>query len=390
MTVGRRYRVDVEDTTGSTVAVIDTFQRLAFTSKISAKGNYEMTISGDDSRVNAIGGDYLFRVWFTDPGKGIDWINIFTGIHKTPSADTFENGRKEWASFGPSLEELLDKAYILYAAGSSEAAKAGISSTVAREFVNENIGALATVANGRDIAGTNPIALGGDPVIGGFWTGSRARKHLLTVLMSLNRFSIENDDQIDFRVSYLGDYAFQFDIGRLGVDRTTVGLSAASSGLNAAGNVPVVFSVLRGNVSRQSKTTSRFNEANVTIGLGQQSGANRVVATAQDNLSLAASSIAQREMIVSATDQTTAAGVLAVAEARLAEVVARENFTFTPRQAAEMVWRDYFVGDFVTVEDDQAGQQVNKQIRAIRATVTPGQTQLDDIRMEFEDLEPPT
>ena len=53
------YRVDVEDTTGATVAVFQDFTSLNFTAAISAKGSYQLQLSGFDDRIDLIGDDYL-------------------------------------------------------------------------------------------------------------------------------------------------------------------------------------------------------------------------------------------------------------------------------------------------------------------------------------------
>src|SRR5690606_36021661 len=103
---------------------------------------------------------------------------------------------------------------------------------------------------------------------------ARTRRHLLTVLQELAEYSREQGDPIDFRVNYLGGYTFQFEAGRLGVDRTTAGLNAAT-GLNAAGNVPVILSIANGNLARQTRSYARYNEANRIFVLGQGEGEER-------------------------------------------------------------------------------------------------------------------
>ena len=360
-----RYRVDIENTLGEKIITYtgtgDGFISLSYSPRISDKGNYQLTLSGFDPRVRLIKEDYLIRVYMDDNAEGIVWLNVFNGIHKTFTDQQAENGNETFTSFGPSLEEILDKSYILYTAGSAQAEKSAVSSTAMYEFVKENVGSLATLANGRQIAGTNPITNGVDSGEGPLWDDTAPWKNLLVTLKKIREYSISQDDQIDFSVSYLGAYTFQFNAGKLGTDRTTAGLSATSNGLNGAGYPPVIFGPLQGNVESYIRSKSRFNEANTVLALGQGTGALRDTASAQDALAATVSPIAQREMVTNAVNSTDTAKLQTVADAKLEERKADEKFTFTPRRGAQILWRDYFIGDFITGEDKD-GNRTDKQV----------------------------
>lgn len=382
------YRVDIEDTTGSVVMVIEDFNSLNFTSRISGKGDYQLTLSGFDNRITDIKEDYLIRVWMTDPTFNIPWTNIFNGFHKTFVDSLLSNGNRTFTSYGPALEELLDKTYILYAAGTSQTDKSGAATTIIYEYVAENAGGSG--GGTRDTPLQNTLSNAADLAIGGTWSGSEARKNLLTTIRNISQFTRENNTlitgKVDFQVNYLDDFNFEFQAGQIGVDRTTDGLTPTSNGLNGASNVPVIFSALQGNIQSETRSKSRYNEANTVVALGQGQGTSRVVQVSQNGLSVALSPVAQREAITNASQNTTASDVLAAAEAKLDELIARGKFNFQPRKSGEVLYRDYFLGDYITAEDFRTNTRVNKQIRAISINVSPGQTEVENIRMEFEDI----
>lgn len=384
-----RYRVDIEDHSGVAVASFKDFLGLDVEIKIGDKGDYQLTLSGFDERVALILDDYLMRVWMTDPAYGIPWTNVFTGIHKTVVDNFFSNGRKTWLSYGPACEEILDKENIAYPSGVSQSKIEPLAgtpvSTVMYRFVRENVGDLATVANGRFYDGVNPVTLGIDLGQGPSWTGSRAQKPLLGVLQELRQYSIEQGDQVDFEMRYAGGYQFEFWAGKIFTDRTANGLTASSNGLNGAGNAPVIFAPQYGNVSSATRSKSRYTETNLVVALGQGVGEKRQYAVVKNPGSIAASPIAQRAVMMNATNQRLAEELVAVGVARLDENRAEEKYRFEARRGAQVLWRDYFPGDFVTVEDFRTGQRYNRQLVGVSLKVDGDGEQVENVRMRFDD-----
>jgi len=382
------YRVDIENSAGSTVAIFEDFRSLSFTQRISAKGEYQLTLSGFDSRIGEIQDDSIVRIWFQDNTFGIDWLNIFNGIHKTFSDSLSPNGQQIYTSYGPAMEELLEKTWILYPTDSAQANKSGAASSVMLSYVYENVGAGGTAS--RDYPAQNLVTLAADPILGGTWSGSKARKNLMATIREISDFTRENNaaitDKVDFRVTYLGGFQFQFEVGQLGIDRTTEGLHIGSGGLNAAGNAPLIFSAQLGNIQSERLSRSRYNEANVVVALGQGYGSDRRVEVATDTDSLAVSGIAQRESVVNSVQSDTAADLVGSAKAKLKELVSKEQFNFNPRRGAQVLYRDYFLADFVTAQSNRSGVRVNKQLRSISTSVNPDGEEVDEIRMEFEDI----
>jgi len=363
-----QVRIDLLDHSGSVVTTTSTFTSLRFTSRVGDKGDFRLDFPIQNALYSGRDDDYIYQVWYKYPEQGIDWTPIFYGIDKTEVDDQAENGRRTFTAYGPDEMELLDKSFIQYAAGSAQATKSGVATTVMYAYVLENIGASATIANGRTINGTNPITNGVNPIQGPTWSGGRSNKNLLETLQVIRQYSIDQNNQVDFRVSYQNGYNFLFEAGVLGTDRTTTGLTATSNGLNGAGNPPVIFSPTRGNLRRLTVSNSRYNEANVVTALGQGLGASRLVGVASDGTSIGVSPIAQREAIVNAVSQDTVTELETVAGAKLDELAARRKVTALPRDGANILYRDYFLGDFVTVELFD-GTRINRQITEVEINV---------------------
>lgn len=375
------YRVDLRDLTGATVAQFKQFMALEFNSKWCDKGNYQFTISAYDARFRLFQPDFLVDVWMRDPEESIPWRVVFTGIHKTAVKALAPDGSRAFSSYGPCVNELIDKETILWPAGSSQAQKSGLVSTVMTEFIRENIGPGALAASGRDLdGGVSGLILGVDPLVGPVWDGARARKPLLAVMRDLAAYAAQAGNDVDFRIVAGAGYTWRFECGKLGADRTTIGLDP-STGLNAAGNVPVVFSEARGNILSYTRSLSRYNTATSVVALGRGLNDRRETAIAENPLDVAVSPIARRTRTASATNQT-GAGLQAVAEARLHELAPGEKFDFTPRKSGQILWRDYWLGDYITAEDD--GDEFHKRLVGLKVRVSGDQ--VEDITAEYRDL----
>ncbi len=357
-------RVDVVNTLGETVSTSQTFSSLNAVLKISDRGNLQIGFHMNDSLNDDLGDDYIFRVYYKFPEENIGWTNIFNGINKTLGKAQSQTGRKSVSSHCPSEEDLFQKAHIFYYSGTPQARKSGESSSVIEAYVLENIGNLATVANGRFFDGQNPISTaligGGGPI----WGGSKSQKNLLDVMKEIRDFSISEGDQIDFRCTYQEGYTFLAEIGKIGVDRTANGVTASSKGLNGAGNVPVVLSPNTKNLEQFSISKSRYNEGNVVVSLGPGTEGSRLIGIATNEPSRTASPISQREYVVSATDQATVSDLNNKASSRLNQLVATSRVNAYPRNSRILAFRDYNLGDFVTIEDFD-GNRFTRQIKEI-------------------------
>jgi hypothetical protein len=348
------------------VAVLKNWQHFSCEVKIAARGNFRLQLHDDDENARLIHEDFVIRVWFRQDSLGIPWTNIFNGIVKTPTRVWYSNGNKLSIFYGSDSNEFIDKALIMYPTSSPKSGKAGVASAVMSEYVSENIGSQATTANGRIIDHVNPIVINApNPPVGPVWEGNKAYARLLQALQDIRRLSHERSKRVDFNVVYLGDFKWQVDIGKIFVDRTVNGLDV-STGLNGAGNAPIILSALYGNVKQQSEAIARVQEANVVIALGKKIGDDREVVFAQDIISKTVSPIAQREAMGQTQNQTNLSDFVL---AELNERVGKKTVLIEPKfTKAFALFKDLWPGDFFTVVSVD-GEQINKQLIKLKMKI---------------------
>lgn len=382
------FRVDIEDTTGSVVATIKAPQYLSFETKIGRRGALRLQLHFDDPLNEFVDLDYITRVWYKNPIYDIDWTNVYNGIVKTPSHVWYSNGNKLSTYFCSDSMELIDKALIMYPiSNQTRAYKSGIASDVMTEYILENVGANALVAEGRYVDHVNPITVNSpSPGVGPNWEGNAGHDVLMKVLQDIRAFSHQQNDRVDFNVVYSGDYTWLAQVGKIFSDRTINGLDS-STGLNAAGNFPIILSPLYGNVEQYTESIPRQQESNIVIVLGQRVGEDREVYLAADTSSLSISPIAQRESLAQTQNQDN---LQDYANAQLNERVGRQDIVIEPKFTnAFALFRDLVPGDFFTAVALN-GTPVNKQIIELRVVVqqTEGGRTISQYTMFTENREP--
>lgn len=347
-----------------------------------------MQLHDDDPLARTIGLDYVGRVWYKNETFNIPWTNVFNGIFKTPSRVWYGNGNKLSIFYGSDSNELVDKALVMYPISSqTRAYKNGFASDVMKEFIEENVGIHALVAEGRFIDGVNPLTvIAPNPGIGPVWEGNMGHDLLIKALQTVRDYSLEQDDRIEFMVYYSENYTWVAEIGKLFIDRTTNGLDQ-STGLNAAGNYPIILSPLYGNVDQYTQSKQRVQENNVVLVLGQQVGEDREVILAIDTDSTGISPIAQREALAQTQNQ---GNLQEIAQSELEARVGKQHVLIEPKFTESFaIFRDLNIGDFfTTVSLDRASE--NKQLVELRVVVqqTEGGRTISQYTLFTETREP--
>lgn len=376
-----RYEVRVKDTDGLIVARLadNSIRRLEYTKRVNAPGQYSLRMDGDSPNVNLFQMDGMIEVWRSDLAASpqIPWYLDFEGFHRIESRETRDSGLSVFVSQGPGYANLLNRRNIQFQPTSTGADKSGAGETVIKEYADENVGPGA-VAPPRLFNGvTSGLSIQANGAAGSSWEGSRAYRNLLDVLQEIG-----DATGVDFEVVGTGPAAYQFNAKAkpLGADRTTVGLVPAT-GLNGAGNAPVIFALGFGNMGNPVYTLNRMAEVTAVSVLGQGKDTDRIVV---QRVSAATTDTPWNviESVANANQEEETAALNAVGDARLDKLQARETFTFEVVQTeASRLGREYFHGDQVTARY-QAIER-NKQIIGVTIAIQEGS---EDIAIELGDV----
>lgn len=378
-----RYQIWLKDTTGARVALIDDFRRLDYTHRVDAPGSCTLTINGNDDRVDLFVPDAQVEVWRSDAVNGIPLYLEWEGLHITERRETERDGRMAFTSYATGYLDLLARRDVAWAADSDGAHKdVANASTALYEYVYENAGAGATVAAGRRAAGvTAGLAMTGDPLVGAAWEGERSQKNLLDVLQG-----IAEDAGIDFDVLGTGAATFAFYLynGQRGEDRTNTSIDK-TTGLNSAGNAPIIFALNLGNMATPLYALSRDGTANRIYVLGQGHDATRTVEVRNDTTDQIVSPWNLREASRNATMEATTDGLKAVGDGELARMAPRESFSFQVLQVPSTLYgKHYTWGDRVTGRYQDIER--SKRITGVRVSVRGGSGLTETISVELADV----
>jgi hypothetical protein len=250
-----------------------------------------------------------------------------------------------------------------------------------KEFVNEQIGPGATFPPRLRQSGVMAgLTVEADSGAGGAWTGQRGQQNLLDTLKKIALVGL-----VDFAIVGTGPAAYEFRTyaNQLGVDRTNIGLNPAT-GLNGAGNVPVIFSPMLNNVSRMDYKRQFGDSANAIFVWGQGVGSTRALRLQIDAAAIGVSPIGLREFSRSGGSQTSDANLDQVGLEDLEKYRVREELSFTPLLNPQTLFGVNFnLGDRVTA--DYFGRTFHKRIVSVKATVSSGSSG-EALDFEFADI----
>ena len=343
--MGARYKIDLKDQSGSLVAEFDAFTSLGVSHRINSIDTCNFSISDEDPRIELFELDGQIEVYRSFPEFGVDWYLEFEGLHRTFTRQTFEDGNRYFTSFARGYNDLLNRRIVAYFAGSAFASKSGVGETVMKAYVDENCGPSATNPPRISDGVTAGLTIEADSASGATWEGAKAYINILAACQD-----IANKSGIDFKVRGNGAAAFIFRVfdGQLGDDRSVVGLDSAT-GLNGAGNPPVIFTLNRGNMGGPTYSSKRMNEGNFCFVLGEGIESDRDIVERSDTDAMDDSPWNRKEFSRDARNISTTAGYESAGDSALEENQAEETFTFKPIQVESTLYgRDYFFGDIIT------------------------------------------
>lgn len=374
-----RYQVLLRSQAGTQVALLTTWYSLEYVVRLNDIGTFTLEIDGSLPVVSEfiVDGQVEIRRRDQDASPEIDWYTDFRGFQRTTVLKTDADGRSRFASIGVDPKHLLARRVILFKDTSTEAAKTGPGETVMKSYVNENAGPGAT-APPRLFAGVFPgLTIQASAGAGSTWEGNKPYRPLFRTVRE-----IADATAVDFDLVVTGAVTLEFQAKAepLGVDRTTTGIDPGT-GLNAAGNAPLVFSLDFGNMEAPALTTHRIDEVTAAIILGQGAEDDREVIQ-RTSAAATASAFNRIESVRNANQEEDTAALNAVGDAMLQDLQARETFFFQALQIPSTLYgRDYFVGDLVTAR--YGSIERNLKITAATIKVVEG---VETIDIEVSDV----
>ncbi len=374
-----KYQIRLKDTSGQVTDIFDSWLRLTYVKQINKPGYFSLFFKGEDSRYDSFILDAQIEVWRKDDTFNLDWYLDFEGLARSTVRQMTSTGIRMFTVYGRGYGDFLNRRYILYNPATDFVNKNDVGETVMKEYVNENLGSIATVANGRLIEGAmTGFSVAPDSALGTVWRGAKVYKNLLGTLQE-----VAEESGLDFDVVGTGPGTFEFrtHLNQLGVDRSVNGLVAAT-GLNGAGNAPVIFTVNRNNMSIPIFTVRRTKEINrlFMLGAGRGTDRTRVLVTNGDDIDSPWNAI---EGTRQSSNLKTIAALQDFGALKIQELGQQEAFTWDVIQVPSTVYgRDYFFGDLVTGRFDDIER--SKKISQVEIGVSADSR--DFIRVEMSDI----
>lgn len=357
------YQVWLKDTTGARIATFVGRRRnrpgalwgFNYNKRLRTPGQFTVRIDGNDERIDLFGLDYQVEFWRRDTRAGLDWYKDFEGFHRSWELSQDQEGRDVFVSRGRGYNDLLAAEPIRYYTGSDYCCKSGAAETVAKAYVDENIGPAA-ICPPRVGSGVMPgLAIETDRGTGATWDGCRSG-NLLDALTELADYGPG-----DFMVVGTGPATFEFrwrDV-RWGQDKTQ------GNGVRP----PVTFGPAYRNATNLQYNYSRLDEVNAVYVLGQGTEDTRTIETVTSGAELD-SPWARRAVSRDARDATDDM-LEARGYATLYEQRAKRTMTFDARQTVACRYgRDWTMGDLVTVEF--RGMTLDQKVIGVQVSLTSG------------------
>lgn len=379
------YQIRVRDHSGAQVAVFvgggrerGGLQSLTYLRRVRTPGGSDVRIDGLDERIDYLlmdndnpantGQDFWWEFWRRDPLGGIDWYRDFVAFHRSDNITQDQEGRDTYVARGQGLNILLQAETIRAAVGSAEALKTGAAETVAKDYVDEQIGPGAPAAQQRQ-----GLTIQADAASGAAWEGDRANDNLFDVLEELAEhatadFMIVPTSEANNAIAM----SFRWYDGQFGDDRTE------GNGVLP----PVIFDPGLGNMTNVSYLNSRVDEVNVCYVLGQGNGSLRTVRTVTSGTETD-TPWARRSVSRDIRNTNDTGALDDKGNETLNKQRSRRTLEFDARQTpATRYGRDWFLGDLVTVKF--RGLSQTKKIVGVRVGLDADGN--ETIKLECEDI----
>lgn len=346
------YRIDLTNTSGVKVAESVSFQSLSYKKQVNAPGVARFVLSSADSSAQYVVPGVQARVYRRNTSYGLtSWVEDFTGFITGLREDT-EGIETRITATVVGVVSMLGWRINAFPANTTNRSvfSAQKAETIMKTLVEYNLGASATVDNGRIRDGViTGFSVQADAAGGNTITWNNAYTN---VLDDLQKLAFVGGGDFDVIRTGSATFEFRFYPGQRGTDRTAT----------------VVFSQDYGTIGN---ITYEYNQAEwdtVAIVGGEGEGVSRQLAVRTGGGYDI--NTANFEFFVDAKDVKTGTnGLNARGDARLVERRIVENFDFDVLQTPSTYYGvHYFLGDLVTVQYNT--QNLTYKITGVQVSAT--------------------
>lgn len=379
MTINPRlaiYDVFFFDHTGAPVRLLDTYEYLELSQRVSDAWNYQIRINlaPEDTILlpffrNTLVRDFIVEIYRTDP-LTLDKDLVYEGFHRTLVDQIKQDGSVVLTLYGTGYTQILKRHIIIPAAGEENSNKSGPAETAMKAYVNDQC--INPVDASRVIPGLSNEA---NANLGANAEYSARYTNLFTAVSRL-----AEQGSVDFGVikgASVGTFIFRV--------RTLWGTDRRFG--NSAGNLPTIFDVSLGNMLIPILSHRGSDEVNHAYVGGQGQGVSRVIREVFDAAARGMSPWNRHEAFVDARNEADTDGLDTRGRAYLEDHKSQTEFTFNVEQTEGTRWnRDWELGDLATAR--YAGLEFHKKIVQVNAIVSAGATgasRIENISVEMED-----
>jgi hypothetical protein len=358
---GTQYEIVLSLITGERLATVDNFVSLNYSKVANDLGSFSVALPSNFD-VSLLDKDRVISVWRKPVGgaQALDFRGLILQIFEREEA----NGAYMPVVYGASLNHLLKRRIVAYAAQTTYTDKTGSADDVMKAVVRENLGALATDSD--RIISSNNFSVQADLSLGPSQTRAFAWRNVLTVLRDFSQQSRTNGDEIFFDVKPVTDSQFEF--------RTYQ--QQPGSDLREK----LTFSREFGNLGWAQYDRNWRDFANLVYGLGDGDGISRAYIQAYVTTAEPAGSD-RIEATHDARNEGGTSGLISATAAAMQDVRAVKHFQGEALSVPGSIYGlDWNFGDYVTASF--RGRQFECIIRAI--AVRLNQSRSEDISALLE------
>lgn len=362
------YQVRVYSTAGILQAVFDDFFALTIEHRVNYASTMTLSMYELRDAVQYFTLDAIIEVRRRVTEADLDWYTEYVGFHRTPQRQLTPGSQRIFTSYSRGLLDLINRRTVRYYADTDGSAKGPApADDVIKDYVRENAGSLATIANHRVTDGrTQGLSVATNRSLAPNYEGAHAWDNLLTVIRDIGE-----PNHVDFDVAWLGGTQSEFRTHYpfLGTDRR-YGIGAEQ----------VVFSPGLGNMINPSYTQSRTDEISSVLVLGPGEGPLRDT-TLRTSAYMAASpwNLIEQNQDASGEDRTNALN--AIGDGVLHDKRPAVSFTFETIQTPQTTYgKHYKLGDLVTGRFSNIEAHV--KVRAVTVNIT---VPVETVSLELEE-----